>query len=156
MLMMGLMPTSRETSTLRFHPARSFHSSEMRASRMPLAAMRSMNRRYMHNGLNSKVLTRPAMTRSGVSVMCCAISRTRSHGSSLSSRTHFFRCDPEISSMASNPARSICSATESIMPVVMFSAHRLWCPSRRVVSTKVMSLLIASAMPAPDLIAGGG
>ena len=84
-----------------------------------------MNSRYMHSGLNSKVLTRPAMTRSGVSVMRCATSRTRSQGSSLSSRTHFLRCDPEISSMASNPARSICSATESIMPVVMFSAHRL-------------------------------
>ncbi|HXG51383.1 MAG TPA: hypothetical protein VNN77_08275 [candidate division Zixibacteria bacterium] len=84
-----------------------------------------MNRRYMQGGLYSKVLTRPAITRSGVRVILWAIKRTRSQGSSRSSRTVFLRCEPEISSMPSKPARSRFSATGSIMPVVMFSAQRL-------------------------------
>jgi hypothetical protein len=50
---------------------------------------------------------------------------TRAHGSSFSSRTHFFKCELEINSMASKPALSSASATGSIMPVVMFSAHKL-------------------------------
>ncbi len=47
-------------------PSSSFHSSEMRASRMPLAAIRSMNSRYMERGVISKALKRPAFKRSGV------------------------------------------------------------------------------------------
>jgi hypothetical protein len=92
---------------------------------MPLAAMRSMNRRYMERGVISKALNLPAFKRSGVRVMRCLTSLTRAQGSSFNSRTHFFKCELEISSMASKPARSIASATGSIMPVVMFSAHRL-------------------------------
>ena len=119
------MPTSRDTCVFHVQPSSSFHSSEMRASRMPLAAIRSMKSRYIDRGVRSKALKRPAFNRSGVWVIRWLINLTRAHGSSLSSRTHFFRCELEISSIASKPARSIASATGSIMPVVMFSAHRL-------------------------------
>ena len=95
------MPTALHTPTRNFQPSGSFHSSEMRASRMPLANIRSMKSQYMDGGLYSKVFTRPAISRSGVLVICCDTKRTRSQGSSLSSRTHFFRCEPEISSMPS-------------------------------------------------------
>jgi len=71
------------------------------------------------------VLHRPEMTRRGVLVSSFVTSRTRSHGSSLSSRTVFLRCEPAISSMPSNPALSMFFAIGNIMPVVMFSAHRL-------------------------------
>ena len=121
----GLMPTSRATATFQVQPSSSFHSSEMRASRMPLAAILSMKSRYIERGVRSKALNRPAFNRSGVRVMRSLMSFTRAQGSSLSSRTHFFRCELEISSMASKPARSMAWATGSIMPVVMFSAHRL-------------------------------
>jgi hypothetical protein len=43
-------------------------------------------------------------------------------------------------SAASKPARSSCSAIGSIMPVRMFDAHRLRCPSRSVVSTNLIAL----------------
>ena len=79
----------------------------------------------MDGGLYSKVFTRPAMSRSGVLVMTFAIRRTRSQGSSFNSRTVFLRCDPEISSMPSKPASSKFFAIGNIMPVVMFSAHKL-------------------------------
>src|SRR6266705_646376 len=79
----------------------------------------------MGGGLYSNVLTLPAITGSGVLVICWETSRTRSQGSSLSSRTVFFRCEQEISSMPSNPASSIRLAMGSIMPVVIFSAQRL-------------------------------
>ena len=92
---------------------------------MPLANMRSTNSRYMDGGLYSNVLTRPAISRSGVLVMIFETSRTRSQGSSFSSRTVFLRCEPEISSMPSKPASSKFLAIGSIMPVVMFSAHKL-------------------------------
>jgi hypothetical protein len=36
-------------------------------------------------------------------------------------------------------------AIGNIMPVVMFSAHKLWCPSRIVVSTKrIVSMMFFS------------
>ncbi len=92
---------------------------------MPLANMRSTNSRYMDGGLYSKVLTRPAIKRSGVLVISFDTSRTRSQGSSLSSRTVFFKCEPEISSIPSNPASSRFLAIGNIIPVVIFSAHRL-------------------------------
>src|SRR3972149_7422509 len=44
-------------------------------------------------------------------------------------------------SMASKAARSICAATGSIRSVRMFDAHKLNCPSRRVVSTKRISFI---------------
>ena len=92
---------------------------------MPLAAIRSMNKRYIERGVISKALKRPAFKRSGVFLMRWLTSLTRAQGSSFNSRTHFFKCELEINSMASKPARSMASATGSIMPVVMFSAHRL-------------------------------
>ena len=125
MFITGLMPTSRETFVFHSQPSSSFHSSEMRASRMPLAAMRSMKSRYMERGVISNALNRPAFKRSGVRGIRSRINLTRAQGSSLSSRTHFFKCELEISSIASKPARSRVSATGSIMPVVMFSAQRL-------------------------------
>src|SRR3974377_1951934 len=58
-------------------------------------------------------------------------------GSSLRSRTNFLRKMPRMgTSMAANPARSMDSATASIMPVRIADAHRLCEPSRKVVSTK--------------------
>ena len=92
---------------------------------MPLAAIRSIKSRYMERGVISKALNRPAFKRNGVFLIRSLTSFTRAQGSSLSSRTHFFKCELEINSMASKPARSIASATGSIMPVVMLSAHRL-------------------------------
>jgi hypothetical protein len=66
-----------------------------------------------------------------------AAMRAMANGSSLRSRTNFFRKMPRIGiSTAANPARSIASATASIMPVRMAEAHRLCDPSRNVVSTK--------------------
>src|SRR3989338_11689068 len=121
---------------------------------MPLAAIRSMNSRYIDRGLYSNVLTRPAMTRSGVRVIFPATSRTRSQGSSLSSFTHFLRWEPDISSIPSKPAWSMRSATGSIIPVVIFSAHRLWCPSRMVVSTNRMVFIVPPMAGRPFSTAG--
>ena len=39
-------------------------------------------------------------------------------------------------SIAANPTSSMISATASIMPVRIPEAHKLWDPSRNVVSTK--------------------
>ena len=74
--------------------------------------------------------------RSGVLGIFSFTRRMRSKGSSLRSRTHFLRKMLDISSAASKPARSMRSATGSIMPVRMRVAQRLICPSRNVVSTK--------------------
>ena len=139
----------RAMPTLRCQPSSSFHSSEMRAWRMPLAAMRSMKSSYTDTGVISNALTLPAISRNGVRVMRSATIRTRSQGSSLSSRTHFLRWEADISSMASNPASSMVRATGSIMPVVMRSAQRLWCPSRSVVSTNRISSIYRSRQRRP-------
>ena len=85
----------RATPTRYRQPARSFHGSEIRACLMPFAAMRSMKSWYMAGGSKPKVLTRPAIRRSGVFLMRCATSLMRSHGSSRSSRTAFLICEPD-------------------------------------------------------------
>src|SRR3990172_3064072 len=70
-----------------------------------------------------------------------ATTRDISQGSSFKSRTNFFMKIPVTgTSMASKPARSMNSAVASIMPVRMPRAHRLWDPSRNVVSIKRTSM----------------
>ena len=138
MLRMGSRPASVAMRSVLRHPAGSFHSSEMRPWRTPLAAMRSRKIRWIDSGVSSNPLRPPMMTRNGVSRMRPATSRIRSQGSSCSSRTHFLMCELDISSMPLKPARSMRSPTASIIPVRMDSAHRLWCPSRNVVSTNSM------------------
>src|SRR5215510_5583710 len=108
----------------------------MRACLMPFAAMRPIKSSYMQGGSNAKVLTRPAINRIGVLGQSAQMRLMRSHGSSRSSRTAFLICEPESSSIASKPASFRFLAIGSIMPVDIRSAHRLWWPSRMVVSTK--------------------
>ncbi len=108
---------------------------------MPFAAIRSMNSSYMQGGSNAKVFTRPAISRIGVSGQSAQMRLMRSHGSSRNSRTAFLMCDPESNSIATKPASFKFLAIGSIMPVDMRSAHRLWWPSRMVVSTKWMSVI---------------
>lgn len=91
--------------------------------------------------MTSKALNRPEVIRSGVLRTLAATRRRRSQGSSLRSRTHFLKKTLDISSMASKPARSIRSAMGRIIPVRMRVAHRLNWPSRKVVSTKRISLM---------------
>ena len=138
MFRMGSSPAPVAMRTVLRHPATSFHSSEMRPWRTPLATIRSRKIRWMDSGVSSKPLRLPMMTRSGVSRIRPATSRIRSQGSSCSSRTHFLMWELDISSIPLKPARSMRSPTASIMPVRMDSAHRLWCPSRNVVSTNSM------------------
>ena len=87
----GLMPTSRETFVFHSQPSSSFHSSEMRASRIPLAAIRSMNSRYMERGVISNALNRPAFKRSGVRGIRSRINLTRAHGIFLELAHAFFQ-----------------------------------------------------------------
>src|SRR5262249_16939220 len=117
----------------------------MRACLMPFAAMRPMKSSYMQGGSKPNVLTRPAISRIGVSGQSAQMRLMRSHGSSRSSRTAFLMCEPERSSIATKPASFRFLAIGSIMPVDMRSAHRLWWPSRMVVSTK----RISSMQPLP-------
>src|SRR5258708_3568850 len=146
---MGSSPKRRATSTRYFQPGRSFHGSEMRACRMPFAAIRSMNSSYMQGGSKPNVLTRPAIRRSGVFGARSATRLMRSHGSSRSSRTAFLMCEPERSSIARKPASSRFLAIGSIMPVDIRSAQRLWWPSRIVVSTKWTSSMTMPRVLAP-------
>ena len=90
----------------------------------------------MHGGSNAKVFTRPAISRIGVSGQSAQMRLMRSQGSSRSSRTAFLMWEPDKSSIASKPASFRFLAIGSIMPVDIRSAHRLWWPSRMVVSTK--------------------
>src|SRR5262245_43353970 len=108
----------------------------MRACLIPFAAMRPMNNSYMHGGSNANVFTRPAINRIGVSGQSAQTRLMRSHGSSRNSRTAFLMWEPDNSSIASKPASFRFLAIGSIMPVDIRSAHRLWWPSRMVVSTK--------------------
>ena len=84
-------------------------------------------------------MERLRIARSGVFLARCATNRVRSQRSSFRSRTAFLKNAEEISSNASKPAASIESIIGSIMRVVILEAHRLNCPSRKVVSTKRMS-----------------
>jgi hypothetical protein len=74
------------------------------------------------------------------------MSRSRSQGSSRSSRTIFLKKEVEIISIALNPTWSIWAATGSIMSVRMAPAHRLMCPSRSVVSTKCTGFILSSTV----------
>src|SRR5215207_9541973 len=144
--MIGSSPNLRATSVRYRQPGRSFHGSEIRAWRMPFAAMRSMNSSYMQGGSKPKVLTRPAISRIGVSGHSAQTRLMRSHGSSRSSRTAFLMCEPESNSIARKPASFRFFAIGSIMPVDIRSAHRLWWPSRMVVSTKRISSMCDSSL----------
>ena len=98
----------------------------MRACLMPFAAMRPIKSSYMQGGSNAKVLTRPAMSRIGVSGHNAQMRLMRSHGSSRSSRTAFLMWEPESNSIARKPASFRFLAIGSIMAVDIRSAHRLW------------------------------
>src|SRR6185295_2979416 len=85
-------------------------------------------------------MERLRIERSGVCRMRCLRRRTRCHGSSFRSRTHFLENADDITSIASNPALSSRPAIGSIISVRMLDAQRLKWPSRRVVSTKEIAL----------------
>src|SRR5215212_366199 len=75
-------------------------------------------------------------------------SLTQYQGFSLCSRTYFLKTTLKKNSIDSNPASSICGNAGSMEPIFMFKAHRLWLPSRTVVSINLTSLVIIS----PELV----
>ena len=98
-----------------------------------------------HTGIFSMSL-RPPWSLSGVFWKRWVPSRNQSHAFSFCSRTSFLNITVTKNSTDSKPAASICSATDSIVSVRMFSAQRLWLPSRTVVSMKRTSLMFGSTV----------
>ena len=108
---------------------------------MPLSTTRPMMNRSRAAGFFSSPPFKPPWSRSSVLRRRLVPSRSQSHGFSLCSRTYFLNMLVTKNSMDSKPARSICSAISTMAAVLMLSAHRLWLPSRNVVSTNRMSLM---------------
>ena len=85
---------------------------------------------------------------SGVSGIAALTSRIRSHGSSRWKRTDTAMCVLEVKSSARKPTRSIAGAIASTSGVVSpVALHRLWLPSRVVVSTISTSSLTRPPPP---------
>jgi len=76
------------------------------------------------------------MKPSGVSGISSRTARIRSHGSSWCHFTVIAMCVLLVKSIARKPTLSITGAMSAIIAVVSaFALHRLWWPSRTVVST---------------------
>ena len=97
---MESIPASLALVTMRPQLALVLDGSEIRICRAPFAARRWINNRSICGGEYSKVRCRDVMTRNGVPGVAAATRRTRSHGSSLSSRTIFLKKATSRISMA--------------------------------------------------------
>ena len=108
---------------------------------MPLSMTCWTTSRATDVGFFSSPPLMPPWSRSGVLRARRAPSRSQYQGFSLCSRTYFLNIVAVKNSMDSKPARSMRSMLSSMAAVFMLKAHRLWLPSRSVVSTNVTSLM---------------
>ena len=140
------IPTARSSCSSFSKPGKSFQLVDVRVSVMPYATARSTKSFITAGGSFTKVPDpcMPPWRRKRVRRKHFVPSRTHSQGFCFCSRTYFLIIVEQKNSSDSNPARSIASATASIVPVLIPSAQRLCCPSRSVVSIKCTSLMVKS------------
>ncbi len=128
----------------------SFDGSAIWKRRMPLRTMHRNESRITSSPAGTHEMNRiPVVMRfSGVFGIAALTSRIRSHGSSRWKRTDTATCVLAVKSSARKPTRSIVGAIASTSGVVSpVAPHRLWLPSRVVVSTISTRSLIRPPPP---------
>ena len=136
-------PSSRAIRASRLRRSGSFDGSAIWKRRIPLRTTQRNESRITSSSAGTHEMKRMpvVMKLSGVLGIAALTSRKRSHGSSRWKRTETAMCVLDEKSHAWKPTRSSVGAIESTSGVVRpVALHRLWLPSRVVVSTMSTTL----------------
>ena len=142
-------PSSRATTATRRKRPGSLEGSATWTRRIPLRTTQRNASRMTSSSTGTQVMKRipEVMKLRGVLGIAALTSRSRSHGSSWWKRTATAMCVLDVKSTAWKPTRSIIGAIATMSPVVRpVALHRLWFPSRVVVSTMSTSPPVRSVL----------